>query len=532
MKCLFFAILVLLSGICNGQSKKFDFKLGTEYELPRKTSDLAFIGNDKDGIINLSLKKDELTILRFDYKNLGQTAEKIIELPEATKNFNSEQVIDFGTNYYWIHSDWDKGSGTEMLYYDKIDVLKGRLSETNKKLFQTTKIAAGGFASRGWYSGKAIDKYEFSRDADNTKLLVSYRLFPEERNDKINYDILGFQVFDDNMKKLWGGEFRMPYTEAVMDNSDFTVDYNGNAYFLAKVYDSEKRREYDKETGLPGYHYEVFKFTKDSKKPIKAVIVAEGKFIKQPSIIENAQHEIIIACTYSKKAKGGTDGVFLASFNPEGKIVSYKKGFYEFPVDELMKFENAKARRKMEKQDDYEASNLLIHNVVVDNDGGVFIACEEFYYVVNTYTSANGSTRTSTTYYYEDIIAAKVNVSGNFEWVRKIPKRQKGLQGRGTMSFKLVADQSGYYLLYLDNLKNMELAEDEEPKYHVDGFGGQVVVSKVDMQGNLSKELVFNTREEEVQLFPVNFDKINDNQFIGRATLKRGLYKPLLITVK
>jgi hypothetical protein len=78
----------------------------------------------------------------------------------------------------------------------------------------------------------------------------------------------------------------------------------------------------------------------------------------------------------------------------------------------------------------------------------------------------------------------------------------------------------------------MELAEDEEPKYHVDGFGGQVVVSKVDMQGNLSKELVFNTREEEVQLFPVNFDKINDNQFIGRATLKRGLYKPLLITVK
>jgi hypothetical protein len=48
--------------------------------------------------------------------------------------------------------------------------------------------------------------------------LVSYKLFPEERNDKKNYDKIGFHVFDDKMNKLWGAEYTMPYTEAIMDN--------------------------------------------------------------------------------------------------------------------------------------------------------------------------------------------------------------------------------------------------------------------------------------------------------------------------
>jgi hypothetical protein len=99
------------------------------------------------------------------------------------------------------------------------------------------------------------------------------------------------------------------------------------------------------------------------------------------------------------------------------------------------------------------------------------------------------------------------------------------------MSFKLINDASGYYFLYLDNLKNLHLGEDEVPKYHVDGFGGQVMVSKLDQNGVLSKELLFDTREEDIMIFPADFYKINGNQFIGRARLKRNLFQPLLITL-
>ena len=238
-------------------------------------------------------------------------------------------------------------------------------------MFETTRLS-GDLASTGFYQMKVDNKYQFNYDAEGKKLLVNYRLWPEEKNDKKNYDKIGLQVFDDNMKKLWGGEFTMPYTEQIMDNSDFSVDGNGNAYMLAKVYDSEKRREKDKETGMPGYHYEVFKFVKGSNKIITTTISLNDYFIHETSLIENLQHEMIIACTYSKKSNkksqsNGTDGVFLATLDQNNKMVKYKNGYYEFPLADLQKFESARTKRKMEKKDDYEAPNLVVRNIVYRN---------------------------------------------------------------------------------------------------------------------------------------------------------------------
>lgn len=185
----------------------------------------------------------------------------------------------------------------------------------------------------------------------------------------------------------------------------------------------------------------------------------------------------------------------------------------------------------MEKKDDYEVPNLKARNILIENDGSIFIACEEYHFKEKVYVSSYGTSITYT-HYYEDILAARIDAAGKFEWLRKIPKMQRGDNGRGTMSFKLVNDASGYYFLYLDNLKNLNISEDEVPKTHVDGLGGQVMVSKLDSKGVLSKELLFDTREEEVMIFPAEFDRINQNQFIGRAKMKkRNLFKPLLITV-
>lgn len=543
MKYLLLFLVSFVTTLSYGQSKKFVFKLGSEYELPRKSEDLSFFGNQKEGVVNLSLKKDELIIVRFDPKTMEQTTEKIIELPEATRNFNSEIVTDFkSNNYFWLHSDWDKESQVETLYFDKLDVGGSKLTNTNTRMFETTRLS-GDLTTTGLYQFKVDNKYKFNYDADGKKMLVSYRLWPEEKNDKKNYDKIGLQVFDENMNKLWGGEFTMPYTEQIMDNSDFSIDGNGNAYMLAKVYDSEKRKEKDKETGMPAYHYEVLKFTKGNKKIISATISLDDFFIHETSLIENLQHEMIIACTYSKKSKSnGTDGVFLAALDQNNKMVKYKNGYYEFPLADLQKFESARSKRKMEKKDDYEAPNLVVRNIVIESDGSVMMVLEEYFKVVHRSYNSRGQVTTHTTFYYEDIIAGKINAGGQFEWLRKIPKKQRGSTTSysyainynlpGTMGFKLVSDATGYYFLYLDNKKNMDITEDEVPKYHVDGAGGQVVVSKLDNAGVITnKELLFDTREEEVKVFPAKFTRINGSQFIGRAQVKKNRYQPLLITV-
>ena len=547
MKHLLLAIVALASTASFAQSKKFTFKLGSEFELPRKSEDLSFFGNQKDGIVNLSLKKDEIIIVKFDSKTLEKSDEKTIALADVTKNFNSEIITEFRNgNHFWLHSDWNKDDKVETLYYDKLDVSGARLTTNNNKMFETTKLA-GDLTSTGFYQMKVDNKYQFNYDADGKKLLVNYRLWPEEKNDKKNYDKIGLQVFDDNMKKLWGGEFTMPYTEQIMDNSDFSVDGNGNAYMLAKVYDDEKRREKDKETGLPAYHYEILKFVKGSNKIISAKLSLDDYFIHETSLIENQQHDMIIACTYSKKsgkksASNGTDGVFLATLDAGNKVVKFKKGYYEFPLADLMKFESARTKRKAEKKEDYEAPNLKVRNIVIESDGSVMMVLEEYYLVINRTYDSRGQVRTNTTFHYEDIVAGKINVSGEFDWLRKIPKKQKGSTTSytyavnynlpGTMGFKLVTDATGYYFLYLDNKKNMDIQEDEVPKYHVDGAGGQVVVSKLDNAGVITnKELLFDTREEDVMVYPAKFTRINGNQFIGRARVKKNRFQPLLITV-
>src|SRR5450631_3605499 len=134
MKYIFLATAFLTSTLSFAQNKKFSFKLGDEYELPRKTEDLAFFGNEKDGIVNLSLKKEELNITRFNPKSLGKTMEQVIDL-NVTKNFNSEEVTSFNSDsYFWIHSDWDKGTEKEILFYDKIDIVKGKITEADHKM--------------------------------------------------------------------------------------------------------------------------------------------------------------------------------------------------------------------------------------------------------------------------------------------------------------------------------------------------------------------------------------------------------------
>jgi len=67
MKYLLLIPVYLVSAICygQGQSKKFTFKLGTEYDLPRKTEDLAFGNRGGDDVCDYgaaSIKSDVIQV--------------------------------------------------------------------------------------------------------------------------------------------------------------------------------------------------------------------------------------------------------------------------------------------------------------------------------------------------------------------------------------------------------------------------------------------------------------------------------------
>ncbi len=294
--------------------------MGSEYAIPKGAKDLAFFVNNEDGIVYLALKKEQISFVRLDAKSLTPSAENTIAVEESSKHFVSETAIALNKNYYWLHSDWDNESEMEYLYYDKLDVQSGKMSMTNKKILETTKIADDNPKVYGFARHIASDKYAFYFDKAKKKLLVTYRLNPLTKKPKNNYDKIGLAVFDEQMNKLWGGEYTMLHTEAVMEKVDFAVDSLGNAYLLAKVYNNDSKNGVDKATGDPAYHYEVLKFTKNNKQFITGLLSQGDQYIKRPTLVENNLHEMIFAGNYSKKAKGyGTDGIYLAVLNQQIK---------------------------------------------------------------------------------------------------------------------------------------------------------------------------------------------------------------------
>jgi hypothetical protein len=102
-------------------------------------------------------------------------------------------------------------------------------------------------------------------------------------------------------------------------------------------------------------------------------------------------------------------------------------------------------------------------------------------------------------------------------WVKKIPKNQQGAQGRRGMSFKHYWYAGNDYFFYLDNIKNMNLQPTVVPAIHMDGAGGFLTVCRIDMDGNISKGSLMNLKDEELQVWPADLDRISDKVLLGRG---------------
>lgn len=522
----FFTILLLSysTGIfCQG--KPFTYKFGAEFEVPRNSYDFIFYGNDRDGIANLSIKNDKYSIFKFNRNTCALESEKVVEVIDSSTIGNSEIIAELGNNYYRIYSYSHRLQETDYLFYDKIDLGTSSVTLANQKMIQTDRIVAM------WqYGCTYYKKYKFFFNADTSMMLVKYRHEPEETKEKKRFERLGLQVFDSNMNKVWGKELVMPYEYRIMDCNDFSLDYQGNVYILAKIYTSERRKEKDNATGKPGYHYEILKYTKESDQPIITSIDLEDYFIHDYSLVESSTHEMIVTFTYSNDPNGNSaKGFFLARLDQSGKLSKHMDGYYEFPVEELQKFESADIQRKMEQAAGFfELPFLAIKEVISKPDKCIFIAFEEHY--VHPSSKIFGTYRVSENFNFNDIIGCKINPDGKLLWIRKIPNMYGGYAGFADVSFKLFTDTSGYYFLHLDNRKNWDISPDKELTCCCDRFNAQMVVTRIDNFGNVSKNVLFDTKEEKLVVYPGDLNRVGKNTLVGRAYTKSDEYRPIIIT--
>ncbi len=508
-----------------GDVDKFDIKWGGLFELPKKYSEIAFLGNEEDGFVQFSQKSNkEMLIHQFDKSTLRVKKTKYIDLKEMPDKYMTDLIQKWGDSYYMFYSFWDKGNQTEHLRYKEFDLEKGNFTKVDEEVLKSKPIA-GTLVATGFYQFATANKYKFRFSNDSTKVLISYRLKPKIKDDGKNYDIIGFHVFDRELNKLWGSDFKMPYTEARMNNVSYEVDSDGNAYLLAKVYENGRKEAID---GVANYHYELFKFAEGSSQPEIINIDLSDKFVRQFYIGELSGEDGLI-CTgyYSTEAKGSSsDGVFMVKVSPDGSVSNLHKGYYEFPSEILQQFESDRTKRKIDKKDsgkdkESEVKGLRVREVIISENGDIVINGEQYIEVTRTYYS-NGKMYTRTTYYFLDILTMKIDSDGEMEWVRKIPKAQKGVVGTGGLSYKYYSYGEDNYYFFIDNVKNLVMSKDETPAYHADGLGGFLVVVKVDKDGNVSKGKFFDIRSRDLYFKPVNFDQLTETTMMGRAYIGAG----------
>ncbi|MGV3461412.1 MAG: hypothetical protein ACO1N9_13265 [Flavobacterium sp.] len=502
---LLFALLLITSlGYAQKTlSKDYTYTVSSPYKVFDAQHKLYFYKDNE--ILTVKVDGKEIMLQKFDNgEKIKFKSQKLYE-NVFPKHYQAEGVVEFNDKFYFFYSSWDGDNDKEQLYVREIDFKKGEFVGENKLMFKVDGKIAGSMGSGVSFGGPfismgTVDKFDFLVSSDKRKMLIQYRKKPKVKRDVKSWDIIGVHAYEGDLEAKYNNELKMPYTERRMDVLDYTIDRQANAYILAKVYhddsNDDKKRRRDTEAN---YHMELFRIPAGTDKFDITKIEVKDKFVNGMSIFEGPGDYMVCAGFYNngKNAKSA-DGMMVFKVKRDGDI--YDKSFNEIPLEIVNQNLSAKQKRKNEKKEKKkeeegegegaEIRAFTMDKVVVENDGSIVLLGEQ-YYTVTHYSQKH----TYTSYHYEDILITKIDPSGKMSWIKKLPKKQAGLNGQGGMSYKHFFVNDIHYVLYLDNVKNFNLPDDKRPAVHSDGKGGYFTSYKIDdATGEAKSGSVFDMR--------------------------------------
>lgn len=500
------------------QAGPYKVNASEEFESPKHHDVMRPIAYGKDGIIQVNAKGVESFSFQQFSNDLKLERENTVSTEgQLNEHTNYDCFVKFRDKSYLFVRDVNRDAHTEGI--SALEFLPKDLAFVPgkaKELFQSSDKVNDG-------------QYEFDKSNDKTKFLYTYRLVPREKKDALNKDVIGMYVYDQDLNKIMGGEYEMPYTEAMMDNLGYTVSDDGKIYLLARVYDSDDHR-LSKNDVAPNYHFEVLMYDKTGKKPKSVEVKIDSYFPKSAYIYEDGSHNIAIAGFYSKGINKPVDGAYIVRLDFEKKTVSkVNGGYYEIPSDIIKSYTSDREKRKMEKKEskdednDLGVDNLTIRGIYETPDGSVKIVAEQYVVRQSTYYDAGCKcyhTRYDT--YADDIFVMSINGAGKLDWVKKIPKRQHAGDPAGQgLSINTIVTGNDLNIFFIDNIKNIDLPPTEAPKVHENRKGGYLVAVNITEKGDVKKYNLGEIDQYETNFFIRGFVDGGNHNLISTERKKR-----------
>lgn len=522
MKAFFLSFLIVSSSLVYGQtyktSKEFKVTKGTPYPVVDAYRKIYLSKGNQ--VLSVKIFGKSVIMQKFDADQTKEISKTVFD--KLPKNYVYEGLFELQNKYYFFYSLWDGDNKKEQLFAKEIDFDLGSFVGEDKLLISVNEKITGSVGmGAGLYNFMIVDKFTFNTSFDDSKILIKYRIKPQERDDSKNFDKIGLYVFDNNLATVWGKQVEMPYTEKKMDNIDYSLDKEGNVYVLSRVY-NDNSTKLTKKGEEVNYHFELFKYADKGSTFTKASMTIKDKHISDIWMFENPNNYIICGGYYSStKYMDLADGLFTFKVNNKGEILDTK--MYEIPLDIINQFKTEREVEKNKKADEKGKElgimYLKLKDLLVQSDGSIILIGEQDFEV--TYTDSKGNTRT--VQHNHDIIATKIDPKGNLSWMRKLPKRQTGMYND---SYSYIQVNGQHYILYLDNIKNINLPINKVPVFHSGGMGGFLTAYKIDDNlGEVSKLSLFDLRNVQgTEVFQFSTNRIvetSPKQFVAEVYIKK-----------
>ncbi len=495
---LILAIAVVTSSMCFGQNNSKDFEVSTGE--PYKVVDAEnkqYFQVDNGNVLSLKTDRERIYVQLFD----GESANEIKrnEYDDQLGGSILQRVIQTSEGMFYFFQVYDRKSRSFDLYMRQVDTENATLGKPKKIMGTTRKITKGvtnedgryplsmGTAKMDGLTGMVNAGANFSvhQSYDKSKILIQYRLTPEQKRDALNYDELGFYVFDAQVNKVWGDEYKMPHTEAEMNNLAYAVSDDGTVYMISYLV-KDKALELitiDGEGGLdthllPGVDAEL-KFNRihlieDASGGVRCAMYYANAYDFKGSVGFG---------TFSATAAFMASGIYGFTISKDFEVSNIYS--VEFPLDMVKEYLSERQSEEMQKREEegtFGIEDLTMEEFYSQEDGSFIVVGEQKYIRNEFYITGSQNVA-----HFSNMVITKVSADGEVIWIQKLPKNQAAPMGdktnyffEGQLSYNYIAANNQHYFLFVDNPKNESLSDNQVPEAHKNGMGGFLTAFKVD----------------------------------------------------
>lgn len=500
-------------------SNDFNVSLSKPYEVV-DARDKFYFSDNKGFAYSVKTVEEKVTLQKFDVQNMKEVARKAyaVDVPYN----RGVEILQVGDKFYYLFESLDKKSQKRSLHLREVLIDECEFGKEQSLITSEGAIVNSQNELRPGFMGVGTGSpFIIYKSFDESKILVTYRRKPISKRDAINYDLLGFYVFNTSLELQWGKEVKMPYTEKEMNNIAYTVAKDGTVYMTSLYTESE--------------HLQLIKIPETGELSVSDIEgLGEDFYFKKLVVEENFDGNFNMAGYYyqgftsldfwfDKTSIQNTKGIKYFEISKEGKTL--KSSTIEFPIKLINKYSSKYQQKKNTKKKNNDKAglrNLSLREFTVNPDGSLFLLGEEYYIEIEYRGQSNSRVYT---YNFRDLVAAKINPDGEVAWMKKLPKRQEGKKGKGGLGVSYLRGTDSHYILFLDNVKNAEIGINEIPEKHKDGLGGFLTAYKIDdATGSFTKHTLYDSKEVKgtatYQFNTTRILKATDNILLAEVYIK------------